>query len=762
MNGCFSPKRTKITGQSVKEVSVSLEKIREIPIHIKLNTPKKHSSKQIRKPQKPDPYSITSERSLRKNPKVFSPHSPLPLQTEASDTSLKTLHHYSSVSPRKNITDLLQTSLQNLRSFEKSAREDQNAKVKETNIKKLKMKLFDAMIRKKNEGKIPSVTRVFDSYGSDGKLMSFGGKSKKNRRENTYTCESKQTKKKKTSTLNKKKIKKPKGPIKKNQAIESFKSKKQEISKKLRDLNKRIKNFKNKTNLTCKNSIKDIEKAAIKIQAHIRGYLVRKVFSKYFRHHHRPLVSICDVPEYAKELEISIENKIKSAQLEQLEKLKEMDVQETREMFEECKTSPDVRRRFEDIINRRYTVLSQSILSPHFSGSKEKLAQKKGYIDERIKRPGDKAAGGTLPIKLKLKNSSISSESIIQLMDKIPESPINSMDSTPKSTKNSESQTKILKIPEFIYNHSITPELLITSPTFSPKNSSINNISSEKQPLKTIFLSIVRVQFLRSSESQKIIIQRSVFEAECYIFHILFNEILDDPSFYENNPDENKSCVPIRYMSVYSNSIKHFQTDKYTLISFYNQLLLFNTNNEILGKIIKKWAPLKVLCDLEDLVLRNYKNKSYFQDRVWKNVWKDDQDNLEKVYNKMQIDVINEAVSRYVYKNIELPWFCYTSKRNSWDFDDLISKARKTLESWAEIEGGKIPDSSMLSLLGRLNEDMLQSCREKNLEKIIRFEIEEEDEDVVDLKFYETEMLLYVEEKVFNELVWETYCLIEM
>lgn len=763
MNGCFSPKRTKITGQSVKEVSVSLGKIREIPIHIKINTPKKHSSKLIRKPEKPESHSIIFERSLRKNIKGFSPHSPLPLQTEASDTSLKTLHHYSSVSPRKNITDLPQTSLENLRSFEKSPREDQKVKVKETNIKRLKMKLFDAMIRKKNEKKIPSVTRVFDSYGSDGKLMSFGGKSKKNRRENTYTCESKQIKKKKLPTHNKKKTKTPKGPVKKSQKLESSKSKKQEISKKLRDLNKRMKNFKNKTNFTYKNSTKDIEKAAIKIQAHIRGYLVRKVFCKYFTHHHRPLVSICDIPEYAKELEISIENKIKSAQLEQLEKLKMMDVQETKEMFEEFESSPELRKRFEDIINRRYTVLSQSILSPDFSGTKEKImgGQIKAYIDERIKRPGDKAAGGILPIKLIQKKPSYSSESIIQLIDEIPESPVNSINSTPKSTKNSESPTKILKIPDFIYSHSITPEALLANPTFTSKNLPIIDNSSDKQPLKTIFLSIVRVQFLRSSESQKIIIQRSVFEAEWYIFNLLFNEILDDPSFYQDDPDENKSCVPIRYMNLLSNTVKHFQTDKYTLISFYNQLLLFNTKEEIVGKIMKKWEPSIILSDLEDLVLRNYKKKNYFQDRSWQNVWKDEQDSIEKVYKKMQIDVINEAVSRYVYKNIELPWFCYTSKRNAWDFDDCISKARKTLENWADIEGGKIPDSSMLSLLGHLNEDRLQSCREKNLEKIIKFEIEEEDEDVVDLKFYETEMLLYVEEKVFNDLIWEIHCAIE-
>ncbi|OMJ87785.1 hypothetical protein SteCoe_10429 [Stentor coeruleus] len=179
-------------------------------------------------------------------------------------------------------------------------------------------------------------------------------------------------------------------------------------------------------------------------------------------------------------------------------------------------------------------------------------------------------------------------------------------------------------------------------------------------------------------------------------------------------------------------------------------------------RLRKNWSPKKILSSVEDLALRSYKKLNYFQDSPWKNIWKEHPDNIQKVYNKFQSEVINEAISRYASKNAILPWLSYTEKLIPWDYDSLITYARKTLESWVDIEGGKIPDMTMINFFGHLNEDMLQVYREKNLEKLVRSEISEDNEELVDLKYQETELLLEMEGKIFGELIWETYCLVDI
>lgn len=765
MNGCFSPKRGTIIGRTVKEVSVGLEKIRELPIQLKLNSPKKHTTKLIRKSSKTDISPKLSEVSVRKKGKVFFPlssRSPPHPQAEALNISLKTQGHCSSLSPEKSITSLLQTSLENLRAIERSTLDFKKNKFKNSNIKKLKTTIFDTLLKKKNEVKNSNLTRIFSSYGSDGKLMSPRAKLKKTRREYTCIYELKQhknkNKNKKPLVLRKKKGKKtkePKEPIGKYQDQESFRSKKQEVSKRLRDLNKRIKNLKNQANYSYQDTIKAVEKAAIKIQSHIRGYLVRKIFSKYFKSFRKPQKPT--TPDYTKQLEIKIENKIKSAQLKQLEILKEIEVKETKDLLKSYNDTSDIKKKLKDIINRRYTILSQTILDPNFQIGNEKKLKKQIFIDERFKRPGDKAAGG---IGFVNKDQGRIGEDIVELIDNIRESPYKSLSSTPKSTRNSESPEKMTKMVEIVHQHRGTPEVNMLSPVFSPKNQPVIDNSEDKQPVKAIFLSIVRVQLLKNTESQKIIIERSIFEAECYVYNILLNEILLEPSFYPNEKNAINACIPIRFMG--PNLSDHFATDKNVLNNFFNNFLHSNPKEKLMKKLRKTWSPKKILSNLEDLALRSYKKLSYFQDSPWKNIYKEHPESIQKIYNKLQNEVINEAISRYASKNAILPWLSYTEKLISLDYDSLIINTKKTLESWIDIEGGKIPDMSMVNLFGHLNEDMLQLYREKNLEKIMENDILEENEELVDLKYQETELLLEIEGKIFLELIWETYCLVDI
>ena len=168
--------------------------------------------------------------------------------------------------------------------------------------------------------------------------------------------------------------------VNKEKATMSIKNQKLDIKAKLFDLHNRIKNVKNLTYANCQNSIEEIEKAATKIQANFKGYLVRKTFSKYFPQKNsrtsgsnifpdekkrRSLIQAInksmEEPMEMKDI-IDIELTINLNSLNELEILKEKDINKVKRLAGVYGYNAMVLQKLEEMVRRRYAILSKTIL----------------------------------------------------------------------------------------------------------------------------------------------------------------------------------------------------------------------------------------------------------------------------------------------------------------------------------------------------------------------------------------------------------------
>lgn len=722
-----SPKRNGKT-KNVKDQS---EKSPKLKSELKTSSRSRPTLKRLSKSFK---ENLTA-RSGNLNVSGFSPRSPR-INTEVSESSIKATENYSlSKSPKINLTDANQYSHDSVK-MERSKNPGNNDKAK--NLKNLKSKLLARIKRKESFSK--GSLKIQEEFNK-GESVKVEKKEKKEKKEVKEVKELK-TSKKSGIKSQKKSIKKKKAPKngKKGKSSnfddKSLSKKKEKILKRLSELNDRINSFRLDAFVTCKNSWDHVLKSAIKIQATIRGFLVRKIFSQTLRRLKENRLRNIEIDRLKNEHLGQVEKHMHMIQLKSLMEMRENDLQEVSEILKNCENVGHIKKNLEEIINRRYIVLSRSMGNlPHL-------------IDD-------------LPIPFKIKPESFEDIKIVEEIKieprRIPEkkfkpsprvirpskTPEKDEDSHKDPEKTPKKQVNIREC-EIIHNREFSVEFLCEPISFPNKSLAQKEISLDTDPARLIFNS------QPNPESEKLKLKRIIFELEVFVFELLFKESIYDLCKESDNNYllTTKTKVPIRYFNIFSNTVQHFSTDQYSLMSYLNKTLLYNKTEKILTRVKKYWSPFRILFKLDNFLLEKFRGFQYFtEDSSLRG------DKLKKIYSSFQLDVINEAFSLCINGLVPTPWV-YNFEPVV-DFDLQIKKLRKKLVKWAEIEAGKVPDLGMLSVLGLLNEDALQTARETNLEKVVNCDMEEDHEIWSDLKYHETGLVLCLEDDILVDLVLE-------
>lgn len=696
-----SPQRTQKNSKPTKEHNDKSPKQRN---DLKLTPRSKQEIKRLSKSYKENPTSksgnIPLVSAFQKSPRFH---------TEASDSSIKYKDSKSmSKSPKANLTDLFQYSQEsNSRLVTKTSASENKTK----SLKSLKNKLLAKIKRKESIGKAQS--KGFDELPKH----EIAKQKKPEKPEKPEKLEKKLSKKPQIKpNLKKSKSKKSKSKKLRHHEVDetSFHKNKETILKKLSDLHSRINTFRLDAILTCQNSLEQIHRAATKIQANIRGFLVRKVFSHTLKRLKENRLKEIEMEKLKKKHIDTVEKELYKIQLKSLMEMRENDLQEVSDLLKGCENLGHIKRNLEEIINRRYMVLSQTMGSIHLEKPK------------------------TSPIKIistEKSNQSPIKEDQSEKSPSMPPFQSKDTEKTPKKQMN-------VKDPIFKHNDNSYEEFLPRSPQFSRPLA---------QPAPSLCPSPVATKFVQINEaSERLKLKRVIYELEVDVFHQVFQELLLNlaEEYEKNISNLGKSKVPIRHFNIFSSTVKHFLTDKDSLMRHLNRTLSDNNPEKIIKKIKKYWSNFNLIFKLDDFLLEKYRNFSYF---LQSNSVRGDK--IKKIYRNFEIDVFNEALSLTVNETVPKPWIYKFGCEVNFEF--LVREMKKILEKWVVIEAGKIPDASMLSCVGTLNEDILQTSRENNLEKIVALDMEEENELWVDLKYHETGLVLCLEDDILVDLIME-------
>jgi hypothetical protein len=682
-----SPKRAQNNskGKETKEKSPRIRNEQKMIPRSKLE------QKQLSKSYKDHPGSRSGNLALSSAMFTKSPR----LNTEASDSSIRYKDGKSlSKSPRANLTDLFQYSQESTSRLQIKSSEN-----KSKSLKSLKNKLLAKIKRKESIGK--TVVKPNEELPKPEivKKLKIEKSEKKTLKKNI----SKKVKVKKTSKTGKKR--------KHREGEEgSFYKNKEKILKRLSDLNDRINSFKLDAHITCRNTVDQIHKAATKIQSNIRGFLVRKVFSQTLKRLKENRLREAELEKLKKKHLTSVEKELNKIQLRSLMEMRENDLLEVSELLRGCENLGNIKKNLEEIINRRYMVLSQTM----------------GII-----HPIQKVSPVRPTVITKSPNSP---ENLSEKPQKIQRNSSKDSEKTPKKQMNIFEK----------YSHNENSFENPSEPViFQISSCCLPPFSPEPVPNQPVLPKI-------DKNSERIKQKRVLFELEVFIFNCLFEEVLKDLSNESENSSLNKikTKVPIRNFNIFTETVQNFSTDVNSLLSHLNRVLLHNKPEKVLKKVGKYWSSFNLIFKLDDFLLEKYRNFSYFLEN---NSMRGDK--LKKIYRNFEIETFNEALSLAVHECVPRPWI-YQFQCDV-NFELLLKNVKKTLEKWAGIEAGKIPDVGMLNCLGVLNEDVLQTSRENNLEKIVQCDVVEEDMVWVDLKYHETGLVLCLEDDILVDLIME-------
>jgi IQ calmodulin-binding motif len=577
---------------------------------------------------------------------------------------------------------------------------------------------------------------------------------------------------------------------------------KPDIIKKLIKLKSRIKRFKDKKISPQKAPLSELNQAASKIQALIRGYLVRKTFSKNFKSKQSKTQTITKKLEKAfedptlKSTESSkdafkLDLKMNLLQIKQLVKLKEIEMKKIDNFIKKYNYDEKVKLKFEEIINRRYFILGQSLtkkigeikLLQNFS-SLLKFDSK----DQQTKLPKNLNA---LENDLKLQ----------KIQNDIINDSLSSIKSIQKSRKESSEISfnelifeKNQPLPDFINSEEIsicecadTQQPFVYNPVFCQfeldeleyeevepiTDDILMRLSNEtdeneydmisinkKYNISSFVSSSIDGNSIRSSSSfileeidildtpsNSILIETIVFNLEFYLLEYFLDDILGNLKLYEIEYSKNRKTV-VRGLNFDLNL--HVRTDMEYIMEFYDKVA-DKYKNKIFERM-RGFGQLDILLRIDEFLLGN----KVFFDIMWNFSVEDIglHSIFACIHNKMLMEALTQALNTEFYNSISISWLPLQSKTEK-DPKSIILAAKARIKSWCSVEAGKIPEHNMLTYLGNLDEDKLQTTRENKLNSMVKHSLLEEDDDWLDTKYFMISIGLYFEDNILYELVDE-------
>lgn len=381
-----------IVGHPVKEIRVSTEPNKVLPIPIQISKRNQDGTKSPKSFKSTLNSPITSPRSTRTN--LFSPRSTRLIDSARMEI-LKS--QTSEKSPRQDISDLLKNSLKVQSKKAKDLKKKNQNEIKTKITKKMQMKVFDKVTREENLWKFKQRAHSpRPKWGFDDKKVILDTKALREVEKFKKTRESKKKSISFEMFNKKKKVLKNKLGNKINLKLESpeenFSKQKADIYKQILDLDDRVNKCKNLAiDSISQSSTEEKANAAVKIQAHVRGFLIRRAIKKYLDSSSHssslaksekkfsvynnedeevkgimrakikiePISSEQSKQELNKSYErmLASQIKIKIRQQQQLTELRAKDLNEMNKLAEVLGGNEEMKEKFQFMIDRRYSKL---------------------------------------------------------------------------------------------------------------------------------------------------------------------------------------------------------------------------------------------------------------------------------------------------------------------------------------------------------------------------------------------------------------------
>ena len=480
-----------------------------------------------------------------------------PRTKNANSESLETYYkgkkiHSCSLSPKNFLYGSMSTNSPKQKKLQKSKTRENKEKV----LKNIKDKIYDSLYRNNSNSKLTTSTR---SIKEDKKEI------EKNQLSKEKVIKNKRTEKK-VSTIKQKIKKLKKKPLAISQAHNktisslSITKTKNEIALNISSLTKRINEEKNKTNHIYKKSIKEVIQAIIKIQSHIRGYLVRKIFSKYFKRNRVTAAVNIEILKKKRENEL-IKN---FNSLEKLKRLKTEDEIEIKKIINSFEEYHEVAEKLDEMAERRYSMIENIItkkigklrdsLSSRLEEKEFKLYNNSDYsVDRNEKESMTPYTDSSLQLRRfspELRSDFVKFNRcfIERNAPEIQEEPLpyklseNSFLQLEKMSKLEFSKyLNIIDIEEEIkFSNSCTPskgDILLNRTEGKTETLDINYLKNDllnkNKPLRCEFLPYSKKISTDKDEKEREIINKIIYTLEIDVMDICLNKALDDPDFYE-------------------------------------------------------------------------------------------------------------------------------------------------------------------------------------------------------------------------------------
>ena len=396
-----------IKGHPIQEVRVSTHQHKVLPMPIQISHKRMpedaKSPKSLRSTMNSPIGSPRSYRSTRTN--HFSPKSVRLHDTGKIETfQLKQSGNARELSPRQDISELLRNSLKIQEKKTKELKQKYDNEMKTKQLKRLQRKEYDSKLRDENLKRFKQrIASPRPKWGIDDKKIILDTKTL---REAEISKKHKVEKKSMSfdifkSNKTKKKHQKPQPSNmvthKINLRLESpedaFSKQKDEIYKQILILDDRVNKCKTQATLSANTTFEKTQ-SAIKIQAHVRGFLIRRAMKKYFESTSKesssrntpsknPSISFEDQneevqgimrgtnpaqspplhsnphqdPNKSYERMLASQMKIKIKQQQQLTELRAKDLNEMNKLAEVLGGNEEMKEKFQCMIDRRYSKL---------------------------------------------------------------------------------------------------------------------------------------------------------------------------------------------------------------------------------------------------------------------------------------------------------------------------------------------------------------------------------------------------------------------
>lgn len=485
------------------------------------------------------------------------------------------------------------------------------------------------------------------------------------------------------------------------------------------------------------------EKAAIRIQSHIRGFLARKRYKRgqcsYSREDNevRNIISSWQqsISEIHPQEPDSYNNLMhdqlewQEAQMETLQKLKQNEISEVLEIYKQHQQDPQLIDSITKIINSRYAYISNILQKSGVEDSEQFIDPTSSIVEEEIEESD--------------KNTEV------KCLD--------------FSFPSYRSEKSLQEISEKKIEYEVVGEIVVFE-EFKIENVSIEE-NSEKNDLKNpgkVLLVSRASPISDASESEPMgkvsdIITPSMI---CMISELLLFQCLDE-ELYPYKVNEKQFSIskdPLAVQELLDDIFMRNNSDLKITIS----KPLKKNPLEILAKMQDSEKPIQNYWDYSSchaiLSPKSITEISNKKQELGKPEEKEINE-AQRIHDKMIFDNCNEFLQDfrpYGTKGFPMPWSgCKRIlKSPESDFSEIFWKLGKNIQELSNFNAGKIPDQAFLMSTGA-NERSIQNIRDEKLGILIGQDIVNNEGVWVDYEFEEMQVVLDAADSILNELVFE-------